>query len=123
MKTEKPDPPEPPPRNPLRVMASLSSEVNLHFIKNLFQCANDDLTVAILRFMQKNAITPEGPIEAEADSKSPDTKDPKDLPKVDEKKEGQSITLETADVPKGSGKEKLISVAAQLLESFVTKFL
>lgn len=37
MKTEKPDPPEPPPRNPLRVMASISTEVNLHFINNTFQ--------------------------------------------------------------------------------------
>lgn len=43
MKAEKPDPPEPPPRNPLRVMASLSSEVNLHFIKILFSanCRHD----------------------------------------------------------------------------------
>lgn len=40
MKAEKPDPPEPPPRNPLRVMASLSSEVNLHFIKFSLQRAN-----------------------------------------------------------------------------------
>lgn len=36
MKTEKPDPPEPPPRNP-RVMASISTEVNLHFINETFQ--------------------------------------------------------------------------------------
>lgn len=49
--------------------------------------------------MQKNAITPEGPVEAEAD-KSPDTKDPKDSPKVDEKKDGPS---ETGEAPKGSG--------------------
>lgn len=48
MKTEKPDPPEPPPRNPLRVMASISSEVSLHFIKITFEDAckhsHDDLT-------------------------------------------------------------------------------
>lgn len=69
--------------------------------------------------MQKNAITPEGQTETEAD-KSPDTKDPKDLLKADEK-EGQSVAPETAEDPKGSGREKLLFVAAHLMESSVMK--
>lgn len=93
MKTEKPDPPEPPPRNPLRVMASISSEVNF----STFFRFRDFLQAPKLPSTQKNAITPEASpaaVEPDTDAKSPEAKDPKEPPKGDEKCDDSSPKAE-----------------------------